>query len=109
MDVLCSCCREPWDTEHLLHDSIYETVASDVAEMAWRRLPIRERLARPYRAMLNAEGYEFGKTLMHLVRCPCCPKGAALCADLVSLKLAIEELFGDDLDAIAVTFCDRSL
>ncbi len=46
---------------------------------------------------------------MHVIRCPGCPKDAAPCPDLVLAKSAIEELFGDDLDAIAITFSDRYL
>ncbi len=109
MDVLCSTCREPWDTDHLFHDSIYETVASYTEAIAWRRLPVGERLAGPYWAMLKATGYEFGITLMHVIRRPGCPKDAVPRPDLVSAKSGIEELLGDDVDAIAATFSDHGL
>jgi hypothetical protein len=109
MDVHCSTCREPWDTHHLWHDAIHETGLSEAEATAWARLPRSQKLAEPYRAAFRAVGWEFGTGVIHVVRCPCCPKGAQPDPDRIQTKAALEVLFGDDEDGLAATFEDFRL
>lgn len=109
MDVHCSTCGEPWDSWHLFQDAIYETMLPEDEAHGWGRLPQGDRLSPHYRAAFKEAGYEFGKTVMHLMRCPACPADAQPNADPTAIKHAVEELLGDDLDAIAATFNDHNL
>ena len=52
---------------------------------------------------------QFGLTVMNLVRCPACPRDAKPDEERTTIKRAVEELLGDDLDAIAATFNDHDL
>lgn len=46
---------------------------------------------------------------MHIIHCPACPPTAKTGEEQITLKHAIEEILGDDLDAIAATFNDHYL
>jgi hypothetical protein len=109
MDVHCSTCHEPWDVYHLRHEAIFETDLSHEEAEAWRGLSTRERLLSRYREKFRAAGWEFGRTVMNVVRCPCCPKDAAPNPERVHTKAAIEEIMGDDEDALAATYEDYRL
>ncbi len=109
MDVHCSTCEEPWDTHHLWHDAIFETgLPVEVAE-AWGGLPRPEKLSDHYRQEFRSAGWEFGQSVINVVRCPCCPKDALANPDRVQTKAALEELLGDDEDGLAATFEDYRL
>lgn len=45
----------------------------------------------------------------HIIHCPACPPKAKANQDRLTLKHAIEDMLGDDLDAIAATFNDHHL
>ncbi|MBK8092222.1 MAG: hypothetical protein IPK32_09670 [Verrucomicrobiaceae bacterium] len=109
MDVYCSTCGEPWDSWHLYQDAIYETVLPEDEAYEWGRLPRKERLSPRYRAAFQEAGYQFGPTVMHLIRCPGCPDDARANEGRTAIKHAIEEMLDDDLDAIAATFNDHQL
>jgi hypothetical protein len=109
MDVHCSTCGEPWDTYHLWHDAVYETGLSEKAVKNWHTLPPRRKLSDHYRAEFRAAGWEFGGSVINVVRCPCCPKGATPDPEKVVIKAAIEELLGEDEDGLAATFEDHHL
>ncbi len=109
MDVHCTTCGEPWDHFHLAEDAIHETGLDDSVIEAWQQLPAEEKLTPTYRAAFKAAGFEFGRTLMHVVRCPGCPQDASPDAEKLGLKHSIEDMLGDDLDGIAATFHDHSL
>ena len=109
MDVHCSSCGEPWDTDHLLHDSIHDTSLDDEAVATWKRLPPAERLGRPFRSAFEAVGWRFGRTLVHVVSCPGCGPACRPDPEVATLKSTIEEILGDDLDAIASEFQDHHL
>jgi len=47
--------------------------------------------------------------VINVIRCPACPKGAEANLEHVLTKAAIEELLGDDEDALAATFEDHRL
>ncbi len=109
MDVHCSACGEPWDIYHLRHEAIFETDLSSEEAEAWRELPASERLNDRYREKFKAAGWEFGHTVINVVRCPCCPKDAKPNLERVHTKAALEELLGDDEDGLAATFEDYQL
>jgi len=109
MDVHCSTCGEPWDTYHLWHDAIGETGLTGTEIREWESLPQSEKLAPQWRKEFEAAGYIFGRTLINLIRCPACPKGAQPDAEKVQLKAEIEGLLAGDEDGLAATFEDLGL
>lgn len=109
MDVHCSTCGEPWDTYHLWHDAVFETGLSQEEAEAWRSLPHDRKLSDRYRKEFQAVGWEFGRGVINVIRCPCCPKGATPNPDRVQTKAALEELLGADEDGLAATFEDYNL
>ncbi len=109
MDVHCSACGEPWDSWHILNDAIYDTALTRPECAAWNRTPRQKQLAPHYRTVFRDAGYEFGHTLMHVIHCPACPPTAKAGDEPTTLKHAIEDILGDDLDAIAATFNDHHL
>ena len=109
MDVHCSTCGEPWDVYHLRHDAIFETDLDPAEAEAWRSLSAASRLAPRYREKFKAAGYQFGASVMDVVRCPACPKDAKPDPDKAALKAGIVEILGDDEDGIAATMEDFGL
>ena len=109
MDVHCSTCGEPWDVYHLRHDAIFETDVDPAEAEAWRSLSPTERLSSHYREKFKAAGYEFGASILDVMHCPGCPKGAKPDADKAALKAGLVEMLGDDEDAIASTLEDLGL
>lgn len=109
MDVHCSTCGEPWDVYHLRHEAIFETDLSEEEARAWREMSPRLRLCSRYREKFKAAGWEFGQTVINVMRCPCCPKDAQPNEDRLQAKAVLEELLGEDEDGIAATFEDHHL
>jgi len=109
MDVHCSSCNEPWDVYHLRHDAIFETDLSHEEATAWRECSPEVRLSPRYREKFEEVGWQFGTSILNVVRCPCCPPGAKPDPDKAALKAGIAELLGDDEDGLAATFEDRGL
>ena len=109
MDVHCTTCGEPWDVYHLRHDAIFETDLTHDEAKAWTGLSQALRLNKRYREKFREVGYEFGASVLNVIRCPACPKDAKPDPDKAALKAGIEELLGDDEDGIAVTFEDHGL
>ncbi len=101
MDVHCTTCGEPWDVYHLRHDAIFETDLSHDEAKAWTELSQALRLRPRYREKFRAAGYEFGGSVLNVIRCPACPKGAVPDPDTAVLKATIVEMLGDDEDGIA--------
>jgi hypothetical protein len=108
MDVHCSSCDEPWDVYHLRHEAIFE-IDLDQKAKAWRNLTTSERLSCRYREKFKAAGYEFGASVLDVIHCPACPKGAKPNPDLVDVKARLVGFFGDDDDAIASSMEDLGL
>lgn len=106
MDVHCTTCGEPWDTYHLQHDAIFETGLCYTEAKAWTELSPRMRLFDRYREKFKAIGFEFGGSVLNVLRCPACPKDAKPDPDLAALKAGIVEILGDDEDGIASTMDD---
>ena len=109
MDVHCTTCGEPWDVYHLRHDAIFETDLDHAEAQAWRELSPQLRLSQRYREKFMAAGYEFGASVMSVLRCPACPKDARPDPDKAALKAGIVEILGDDEDGIAATLEDFGL
>ncbi len=109
MDVHCSSCGEPWDVYHLRHDAIFETDLDSVEAESWRNLSPIERLSCRYREKFRAAGYEFGASILDVMHCPCCPKGAQPDPGDAALKAGLIEILGDDEDAIAGMMEDLGL
>ena len=109
MDVHCSSCGEPWDTYHLSHDAVHETDMTEAEVTEWKRLPSPHRLLSAYREAFLAAGYEFGKSMLNVKRCPCCPPGATPDPDKVHLKAELEQMLGDDADGLAAHLEDLHL
>lgn len=109
MDVHCSTCGEPWDAHHLWNDAVFEIGLTDAESEAWISLPRAEKLSERYRSKFQSAGWEFGQTIINVIRCPCCPKGATPNLQRVLTKSALEELLTDDEDALAATFEDYRL
>lgn len=109
MDVHCTTCGEPWDIYHLQHEAIFETsLSSDEAE-AWRSLERDQKLIPRYRKEFLVAGWEFGKSVINVIRCPSCPKGAQPDPERLRTKAALEQLLGGDDDGLAATFEDYRL
>ena len=109
MDVHCTTCGEPWDVYHLRHDAIFETDLTPAEAKAWTELSQSLRLNNRYREKFQAIGYEFGGSVINVIRCPACPKDARPDPDKAALKATIVEMLGDDEDGIAATFEDHRL
>lgn len=109
MDVHCTTCAEPWDVYHLRHDAVFETELTEGEAETWLRLPRSQKLTDRYRGEFRAVGWEFGQSVINVVRCPCCPKDATPNPDRVSTKAALEKLMDDDEDGLAATFEDYRL
>ena len=62
-----------------------------------------------YREKFRAIGYEFGSSVLNVIRCPACPKTATTDPDKAALKGGIVEILGDDEDGIAATLEDFGL
>ncbi len=109
MDVHCTTCGEPWDVDHLWHEAIFDTTLSPEEAQAWCKLPQRSKLAPRYRAKFEAQGWKFGRTVLNVVRCPCCPDDAHTDLMLWQGKSDLEALFEDDPDGLAAAFEDLNL
>ena len=77
-DVRCLNCGEPWDAYELRHGDTREA--------------------------LEDEGFVFGKSVLLVKRCPCCPKETPLRDSIRRQKRMeaeiAEELLGDDEDGL---------
>lgn len=109
MDVHCTTCGEPWDTYHLWQDAIFEIGLSQEEAEAWLHFPQANKLSDYYRKLFRAAGWEFGRGVINVVHCPCCPPDAKPDVERLHTKAALEELMGEDEDALAVTFEDYQL
>lgn len=109
MDVHCTTCGEPWDIHHLRYDAIFETDLSHAEAKAWTELSPKLKLLDRYREKFKAVGYEFGGSILNVMRCPACPKGAQPDPDKAAMKATIVEMLGDDEDGIAATMEDHGL
>ena len=109
MDVHCTTCGEPWDVYHLQHDVIFKTSLCYTEAKNWTQLSPHVKLLDRYREKFKAIGFEFGGSVLNVMQCPACPKGAKPDPYKAALKAGIVELLGDDEDGIAATMEDFGL
>ena|SRR5205085_9403719 len=109
MDVYCSTCGDPWDVDYLRHEQIFETDLTEAEADSWRELPPAQQLSERYRNLFRAIGWEFGQTVINVIRCRCCPKDAEADPGRVAVKAALEGLLRDDPDGLAAAFEDHHL
>jgi len=109
MDVHSSTCDEPWDVYHLRHDAIFDTDLDHTEAEAWSSLSATKRLSPRYREKFKAAGWEFGQTVMNVIRCPCCPAGVKPDPERLATKRALEQSLGEDEDGLAATYEDYRL
>ena len=109
MDIHCSTCGEPWDVYHLRHDAIFETDLTHEEAEAWRELSPGLRLSERYREKFRAAGWEFGASILDVMRCPCCLNGAKPDPHKAAQKAGLVEILEDDEDGIAATMEDFGL
>ena len=109
MDVHCSTCKQPWDVYHLWQDAIFEIGLSQEEAESWRELPKDQKLSDRYRQAFHLVGWEFGQSVVNVIRCPGCPKDAKPDGGAVQAKALLEALLGDDEDGLAATFEDYRL
>jgi hypothetical protein len=101
MDVHCTTCGEPWDVYHLRHNAIFETGLCHTEAKTWTELSPKLKLLPRYRKKFKAVGFEFGGSVVNVMRCPACPKDATPDPGRAALKAGIVEILGNDEDAIA--------
>jgi hypothetical protein len=109
MDVHCSTCNEPWDVFYLRHEAVFNSAFTQAEAEDWCFLTIKERLTNKYREKFRTAGWQFGLTVVNVLRCPCCPDDAQANPALVLTKGAMEEMLADDEDALALIFADHAL
>jgi hypothetical protein len=106
MDVKCSTCEEPWDVFHLQHDEIWDTDLTEAECEAWQDLSPTLQLQPRYRDKFKENGWEFGETVLNVIRCPACPKDGKPDPRKLAIKAALEGILGDDPDGLAATLED---
>ena len=80
-----------------------------------RSVPLAEsgigqgQVGTQYREMFKAAGWEFGASILDVMRCPCCPKDTKPDPDKAALKAGLVEILGDDEDGIATAMEDFGL
>jgi hypothetical protein len=109
MDVHCTTCGEPWDVDHLRHDAIYETDLDRAEAKAWTGLSPKMKLSDRYREKFKTVGFEFGGSILNVMRCPACPKHARPDPDQAALKAGLVEILGEDEDGLAAMMEDFGL
>jgi len=109
MDVHCSACDEPWATTYLRYEAVHETDLDQAEASSWLELPAGQKLSERYREQFQAAGWMFGGTVLNVIRCPCCPEDARANPEMLAVKAALEDLLGDDEDALATTLADHRL
>ncbi|HWB02938.1 MAG TPA: hypothetical protein VG796_07945 [Verrucomicrobiales bacterium] len=109
MDVHCTTCGEPWDTYHLWHDAIWETGMKEEEIRGWLKLHTRDQLSDRFRDEFRAVGWEFGRTIVNVIRCPCCPANAEPDPERLFIKAEIEALLVEDEDALATQYSELGL
>ncbi len=109
MDVHCSTCGEPWDVHHFWHDAIFETDLTPEEATAWQALPPGQKLNERYRNKFQAAVGNLATASSTSFVAPAVPQTRSPIPEQVALKAALEDLLGDDEDALAATFEDHHL
>lgn len=99
-DIKCPTCGEPWEAYHVRHDAIYDTsLPLSDCKAAARAGSI---LSYPgAREALESEGWRFaGHSMLSFVRCPACPKEAAVNEDKAAVRAFVTDILGEDEDGL---------
>lgn len=91
MDVHCGACGEPWEVHHLWEFAIFEIGLTVEEALAWQKLPPGEKLNQRYREKFKEAGWEFGRSVLNVIRCPCCPEGSEANPENVEIKAVLED------------------
>ena len=123
-DVTCDLCQEPWDTYHLQHDAPHDALSevphvnSDKAMTdGWYAKHDKPRLdtiipgtGTTWREAFFNAGWEFGRVVTDVRRCPCCPVAEGKDNDTDPgygpLRDELAALLGDDEDGLAAALED---
>ncbi len=100
-DVYCKKCGEPWDTYHLRHDEVWETGLRDTLCKVFPG-----KLTPMYRKAFESIGWRFGHSIFNIYQCPCCKDKDIQLEETEDLELVVEQVLGDDLDAIQIEIED---
>ena len=111
MDMKCATCQEPWEHHHLLQDlplEIWDGVdGSETHKIVLDfKASTRNEIPEEMREGLAEEGWEFGRTIVSVLKCCCCGDnlGSNPVDDEVetrrALRLEAEQILGDDLDGL---------
>lgn len=76
---------------HLREDEIYETDLTEEEGTMWLSLPPAQQLGERYHAKFRANSWEFGSTVIDVIRCPACPKDATADPETLAIKAALED------------------
>lgn len=117
MDIWCAKCSEPWDHHHLLHELPYEVWDGVEESSSWmiaERFKNGDKSSIPklLRQDLAAEGWKFGKTIVCVLECNCCPhdnedpEGVLMRQEAY---LMAEDLMAGDLDGTISTLASHSV
>ena len=109
MDVTCAHCGEPWDSDHLLFDEVWEWGLPEAMVRDFNRNPRFGGPAAPVRIAAGHSGWQFaGASPLAILRCPSCEERAALPdADEREVKTRIaEQLLHGDQDGLIVELAD---
>jgi hypothetical protein len=109
MNVSCSTCGELWEISYLQHELIFDTDLPETKAKSWPSLPASQKLSEPFRKELKESGWEFGQTVMNVIRCPCCPEGANPNPRRLQARAALEHDMGDDEIGLATMFYNYKL
>lgn len=72
MEIHCTSCRKAWSVHYLWHKAVFETALTTEQADAWQCLSRPEKLGEYYRRQFRAAGWEFGNSIVNIVRCPSC-------------------------------------
>lgn len=104
MEVRCTTCREPWDTNHLRDEAIHDTSLPTEEILGWQNLPTAQRLTWKFREEFMDAGWHFGSSLMNVIKCPACPAGVYPDKEKLELKAEIEANLSGDEEALAAQY-----
>ena len=78
MDVFCANCKEPWDSQHLLFDEVWDWDLPEFMARDFNRNPRFSGANDPVRDAAARAGWKFaGNSPLAILRCPAC-KGRAV-------------------------------
>ena len=109
MDVFCANCKEPWDSQHLLFDEVWDWDLPEFMARDFNRNPRFSGANDPVRDAAARAGWKFaGNSPLAILRCPAC-KGRATdpqARERITRTRIAAELLGDDADGLIAELND---